>query len=149
MMNRDVSRIDGRPITTDESLYDISIIKRNINDQLLKSIKETAVDCSLYNSSNKEENLVCYGFGKVTSNAFGSYPTLAEDLSDVPEINVKKEKLKLKMTQPIDDVVYAVNPKTLEAYDLESYEQAKEGQGELVLVGKIERVGKGFKFVKV
>jgi hypothetical protein len=95
MMNRDVSRIDGRPITTDESLYDISIIKRNINDQLLKSIKETAVDCSLYNSSNKEENLVCYGFGKVTSNAFGSYPTLAEDLSDVPEINVKKEKLKL------------------------------------------------------
>jgi len=147
MMNRDVSRIDGRPITTDESLYDISIIKRNINDQLLKSIKETAVDCSLYNSSNKEENLVCYGFGKVTSNAFGSYPTLAEDLSDVPEINVKKEKLKLKMTQPINGVVYAINPNTLEAYDLESYKQAKEGRGELVYVGTIQPEDKGFKFV--
>jgi hypothetical protein len=147
MMNRDVSRIDGRPITTDESLYDISIIKTRINDQLLKSIKETAVDCSLYNSSNKEEKLVCYGFGKVTSNAFGSYPTLGEDLSDRPEINVKKEKLKLKMTQPINGVVYAVNPKTLEAYDLESYQQAKEGVGELVLVGKIEPAGKGFKFI--
>jgi hypothetical protein len=147
MMNRDVSRIDGRPITTDETLYDISIIKRGINDQLLKSIKETAVDCSLYNSSNKEENLVCYGFGKVTSNAFGSYPTLGEDLSDVPEINVKKEKLKLRMTQPINGVVYAINPNTLEAYDLESYTQAKEGRGELVYVGTIKPEGKGFKFI--
>lgn len=149
MMNRDTSRLDGRPITTDESLYDISIIKGKINNQLLNSIKETAMDCSLYNSSNKEENLVCYGYGKVSSNAFGSYPTLTEDLSDKPEINVKTEKLKLKLTQPIDGIIYAVNPKTLEAYDLDSYEQAKSGSGELLLVGKIERRGKGFMFVKM
>jgi hypothetical protein len=148
MMNRDTSRLDGRPITTDESLYDISVIKSRINDQLLKCIKETSMDCSLY-SSNKEENLVCYGYGKVTSNAFGSYPTLAEDLSDRQEINVKKEKLTFKLTKPIDGVVYALNPKTMEAYDLDSYEQAKAGTGELVLVGNIIKEGKGFKFVKL
>jgi hypothetical protein len=148
LMNRDTSRIDGRPITTDESLYDISLIKSRINNQLLKCIKETSIDCSLY-SSNKEENLVCYGYGKVTSNAFGSYPTLAEDLSDRQEINVKKEKLAFKLTKPIDGVVYAINPKTLEAYDLISYEEAKAGTGELVLVGKVIKEGKGFKFVKL
>ena len=148
LMNRDTSRIDGRPITTDESLYDISVIKGRINDQLLKCIKETSIDCSLY-SSNKEENLVCYGYGKVTSNAFGSYPTLAEDLSDRQEENVKKEKLAFKLTKPIDGVVYAINPKTMEAYDLNSYEEAKAGTGELVLVGKVIKEGKGFKFVKL
>ena len=51
------------------------------------------------------------------------------------------------MTQPINGVVYAINPNTLEAYDLESYQQAKEGRGELVYVGTIQPEGKGFKFI--
>ena len=145
IMNRDISRIDNRPITTDETLFDTSILKNRINSQLLNAIKETAIDCSIYNTLNKDENLVCYGFGKVTSNTFSSYPTLQEDLSDVQEINIKKTKLKLKATKPIDGIVYAINPKTMEAYDMASYQQALQGTGELVLVGKIVKVGKVFR----
>jgi hypothetical protein len=65
LMIRDLSRMDKRPVTTDESLYDISIMKNNVNSQILKAIKESAIDCRLYSNTNKAENLVCYGFGKV------------------------------------------------------------------------------------
>jgi hypothetical protein len=54
-------------------------------------VKETAIDCSLYNN-NPDEPLVCYGFGKVSSNNFGSYPVLEVDRSQKPEMNVKRCK---------------------------------------------------------
>ena len=144
MMNRDVSRLESKPITTDESLLESAFIKNNINKQLLDAVKETAIDCSLYNPLNKDENLVCYGFGKVDSNAFASYPTLQQDLSERQEMNVKKNALKLKASRPINGVVYAIDTKTLDAYDMESYKQALAGTGELILVGKIVKVGKGY-----
>lgn len=144
MMNRDVSRLESKPITTDESLLESAFIKNNINKQLLDAVKETAIDCSLYNPTNKDENLVCYGFGKVDSNAFASYPTLQQDLSERQEMNIKKSKLKLKASRPINGIVYAIDTKTLDAYDMESYKQALAGTGELILVGKIIKVGKGY-----
>jgi hypothetical protein len=143
MMNRDTSRIDGRPITTDESLLDIAVSKVKINNALLDAVKETAIDCSLYNSKNKEEKLVCYGFGKVTSNAFASYPTLEQDMGEMEEINVRKTRIKLKETKPIDGVIYAIDPKTLELYDLESYKQMLEGKGELIYIGKAVKTSRG------
>ena len=144
MMNRDVSRLESKPITTDESLLESAFIKNNINKQLLDAVKETAVDCSLYNPTNKDENLVCYGFGKVDSNSFASYPTLQQDLSERQEMNIKKSKLKLKASRPINGVVYAIDTKTLDAYDMNSYQQALAGTGELILVGKIIKSGKGY-----
>jgi hypothetical protein len=149
LMNRDTSMVDGRPITTDESLFETALFKRNINNQLLDAIKETAIDCSLYNTSNKDENLVCYGYGKVTSNAFASYPTLQQDLGELDDANVKKTKLKLKASKPIDGVIYAVNPQTLEAYDMKSYEEALKGTGELILLGKISKEGKSYVLNKI
>jgi hypothetical protein len=144
MMNRDVSRLESKPITTDESLLESAFIKNNINKQLLDAVKETAIDCSLYNPTNKDENLVCYGFGKVDSNAFASYPTLQQDLSERQEMNIKKSKLKLKASRPINGVVYAIDTNTLDAYDMNSYNQALAGTGELILVGKIIKSGKGY-----
>ena len=147
LMNRDVSRIDGRPITTDESLLDTAFKKEKINNQLLDSIKETSIDCNLYNPFNKEENLVCYGYGKVTSNSFSSYPTIDQDLGEIEEINVKQKKINLKASKPINGIIYAIDPKTLDAYDMESYNRALKGIGELELVGKIEKVGKNLVFM--
>lgn len=142
LMNRDKSRIDGRSVTTDENLLDISIIKKRVSSQLMNAIKETAVDCNIFNPYNKSENLVCYGFGKVYTNAFSSHPTLDEDILDKSEIAVKKQTIKLKASKPIDGVIYAIDPTTLDAYEMESYELAKKGQGELVLVGKIVQIEK-------
>ena len=102
------------------------------------------MDCSLYNSSNKEENIVCYNLGKITSNAFASYPTLDQDMGELDDLNKKVVGIKLKKTKPIYGVVYAFDPKNMDLYDLESYEQAKQKKGPLVLVGKLKQEGRRF-----
>ena len=48
-----------RPITTDESLYETSLIKDHAISQLIKTVKETSIDCNIY-PNNSHENLVCY-----------------------------------------------------------------------------------------
>jgi hypothetical protein len=142
LMIRDLSRIDKRPVTTDESLYDISLIKNNINSQILKAIKESAVDCRLYSNTNKDENLVCYGFGKIHSNDFSSYPSLEQDTNEKDEINVEKKTTGLVETKPINGIQYAIDKKTNILYDLESFKQ-----GEKIQVGKLEKDGNQYRVV--
>ena len=138
---RDVSKLDKKtPFTTDEMLYEISRIKDNINQQLLKAVKESAIDCSLY-STDSNENLVCYGYGKVESNQFGSYPSLKQDEELKDDLNVKKQKLKL-VKATIDGVDYAVNKDTNEVYDMASYVRSKTTGENLIYIGKIIRQGK-------
>jgi outer membrane biosynthesis protein TonB len=137
IMLKDSSRITpDYSVTTDESLYEIAEIKHNINQTILKCVKETAIDCSIHKNS---ENLVCYGssMGKVKSNQFISYPTLEETSGELEEANVKAVKVKLtELKDPIrEGVSYAFDKKTREIYDLTKYKR-----GELVLVGKVVEV---------
>ena len=136
----DVSKLDKKTaLTTDESLYEIARIKDTINQQLLKSIKESAIDCSIYATSNASENLVCYGYGKVTSNDFGSFPSLEEDQHQKDDLNIRTEKLKLtKLT--ISGIDYAVDRDTNIVYDLESYKRTKKTNEDLLVVGKLEKI---------
>jgi hypothetical protein len=141
----DLSKRDGKTaFTTDETLYEISEIKNSINSQILKAIKETSIDCSLYNN-NPDEPLTCYGFGKVRSNQFGSYPSLETDISEKPDINIREIAWKGKeITDPETGIKYAMNPNTREVYDLESYKQAISKGSEMILVGYlVERKVKG------
>jgi hypothetical protein len=134
---RDVSRRDKKtPITTDESLYEISILKDAINKELLKSIKETAIDCSVYSGSNSKEAMVCYGFGKVESNQFSSYPILEQDLGEKEE--GLKEKVKIQKVK-IGDTIYAMNTKTSELYNIDDYERSKKSAENLVPIGRLQR----------
>ena len=143
---RDVSKVDrNTPITTDESLYEISSIKQRINNQILNAIKESAIDCNLYSNvaANKQgEQLVCYGYGKVQSNQFSSYPMFEKDLQNKKGLDTKKITWTgIEMTA--NGVVYIVNRETNEVYDYNSYIRAKELNTELLLVGKlIEKDGK-------
>jgi hypothetical protein len=144
----DLSKRDRKTaFTTDETLYEISEIKDGINRQILKAVKETAIDCSLYNTEiNPEEPLVCYGFGKVISNQFGSYPKLEEDIRQpTTEQAVRKERWNAKkIRDPASGKEYAMNPNTREVYDLDSYQRYIESGMELQLVGHIvERVENG------
>jgi hypothetical protein len=136
----DISKLDKKtPLTTDESLYETARIKDTINQQLLKSMKESAIDCSTYSSTNSSENLVCYGYGKVTSNDFGSFPSLEEDQQQKDDLNIRSEKLKLtKVT--IGNVDYAVDRSTNVVYDLESYQRSKKTGENLLTVGKLEKI---------
>jgi hypothetical protein len=134
----DLSKRDGNTAyTTDEALYEISEIKNGINTQILKAIKETSIDCSLYNN-NPEEPLTCYGFGKVRSNQFGSYPTLETDISEKTDINIREITWKGKeITDSKTGIKYAMNPRTMEVYDLESYNQAILNGSEMIYVGRL------------
>jgi hypothetical protein len=152
---RDVSRIDKKtPITTDENLYEIATLKQRINNQILRAVKESAIDCNIYSVLSKKndpnsEKLVCYGFGKVESNQFSSYPTLEKDQSEKSGLDIIKridwEATKVK----IANVTYAMNEMTKELYDFESYQQAVHGNGEPRLVGKLIKEGNKIKFVPV
>ena len=132
----DVSKLDKNiPLTTDEHLYEISRIKQNIQSQLLQLIKQTSVDCAINSINNKGENLVCFNYGQVKSNDFGSYPSLEEDEQHREEINVVKETIKMVKFK-FEGKEYAVDRKTNIAYDMESYLAAKEKRGILNAVGK-------------
>jgi hypothetical protein len=138
---RDTSKIDKKtPVTTDETLYELASIKQKINNQILKAIKETAVDCNLYATNNKEEELVCYGFGKVESNAFSSYPSFEEDKKNKEGLDVKKVTWRGKIIKE-NGIEYVLNPDTNEVYDYNSYKSVMEGVGNLILVGKLVRKG--------
>jgi len=132
---QDVSKIDKKtPFTTDETLFEISNIKDRTNRQILNAVKESAIDCSIYNTSDKE-SLVCYNFGKVQSNDFSSHPVLEKDV-DRPIEQVKK--VKLRIVDIYDNgKKYALNPKTGEVFSWESYEDYKNMGTNLVQVGKI------------
>lgn len=136
----DVSKLDKKtPLTTDQSLYESARIKDTINQQILTSIKESAVDCGIYGSS--KENLVCYGFGKITSNDFGSFPSLAEDEANKDDLNIKKEAIKLRKAT-INGIEYAYHAQTGMVYDLESYMRSKKTGENLIVVGKVVKKGR-------
>jgi hypothetical protein len=137
----DVSRLDHEtPVTTDETLYEISVIKNETNQQILTAMKETSIDCSLY-SSKSTEPLVCYNYGKVETNQFNSYPTLEQDTIEKSDNDTKQITWKAKRLV-INDVEYALNPETYEVYDMASYKQAAKARGPLVLVGTYNRATK-------
>ena len=99
---RDVSRFDKKtPVTTDENLYEIASQKQKINNQILQAVKETAVDCNVYANTSKDHPIVCYGVGKVESNAFNSYPSFDMDkqhreTKDMEEKILEAVEFKLK-----------------------------------------------------
>jgi len=155
LMLHDKSRVDSnRSITTDENLYEIAMIKTKINNEILRSVKQTSIDCSLYNSSVSEETsgekLVCYNFGKINSNDFSSRPSIQEDLrlEDSEDLNIRQEVLKFKLI-PAKDPKYAMDSKTFILYSIESYKRAKKnqqmGMDLLERVGKVEEIKVGRK----
>jgi hypothetical protein len=138
LIRRDVSKIDKKtPLTTDEYLFEISNVKHGINKQILSAITETSMDCSLHN-----KDVTCFNYGKVTSNVFGSYPSLFED--EQQKDTTKKLKLKLKK-MTMAGVEYAVNTNTGEVYTMKSYVKLQTHPNEtLDYVGQL--VKKGSKF---
>lgn len=142
IMDADVSRIKKTPsgsklgtlaITTDETLFEIAVIKDRLTKQLLKSVKESSVDCNVYD--NSKEGLVCHTYGHATSNEFGAFPSYAEDQfvregADVVLVNVKPKKI------VINQVNYAHNPETDELYNYKEYKENKR----VVLEGRLEMV---------
>ena len=123
LRTKDIGR-DKRPVTTDEYLFELSTKKDEITRQILKAVKETAMDCSLHRSkkgSSGDEQLVCYNFGKVASNEFSSLPVLEIDATQQTTLNVNKDTIK-GITMKINGTKYIRKHGTNELYNAETME---------------------------
>ena len=135
----DVSKMDDNRVnTTDELLFEISQIKDRTNQQILTAIKETAVDCSLFNT-NPDEPLICYGFGRIESNEYSTQPDIEKD-KPKPVARETNKKVKWVPTEIIKNgKQYVLNKRTKEIYTIESYRNNVNKGTDLVLVGHLIR----------
>jgi hypothetical protein len=115
---KDRSKIDKRPITTDETLYENATIKENINNQILRAIQEASIDCNV-NSDNSD--LQCFSFGNPTANIFSYMPGIEQEEQDTALRINKKEVTWVAKKINIGGVEYAWNELTNELYDIDSY----------------------------
>ena len=138
----DVSKKNPQqPLSTDESLFEISSIKEEINHQLLLAIKQASIDCVIHRDATSKEKLKCFSFGSVTSNKFAFSPAIENEESDVASArNTKQTTLKLVgMEMTIGGVKkqFAFDKVTNTVYDWGSYKVAQEVGGEPLVVGKL------------
>ena len=144
----DKSKIDRATLfTSDESLFEISNIKKNTTDSILRAIKSSAIDCFLHNKSNSKEGIFCYSFGSPSVNTFTYKPDLNVEEEDKVEEQNYEGKIWTAYPIKIEGIKRAIkrthpNPESkLEKkigfiYDLDSYMMAKEGRGQPVLIGR-------------
>ena len=133
----------GAIITTDQMLFENALRKDRVSHQILTAVKETAMDCDLYSEGHKEENFKCFSdFGKVSTNAFGSYPDLIKDVAekDVKEVAQKVVKMG---TVTFEGTKYAINKDTKELYDLAEFKKAKGIEG-IKRLGTLVKEGKKY-----
>lgn len=150
---KDIGRKTNVPLTSDQALFEISTIKEEINRQILTSIKQAAIDCTIHSKSGSKEQIKCFSFGNVTSNKFSYSPSIATEENDISsQKNVIETDLKLvEMTMNIQGkpTKFAFDKKTMNVYDYDSYMVAKETGSSPLLVGKIVIEGEKKRFIKV
>ena len=132
---KDISKISDKPVTSDELLYEISNYKQNINNDILKNVKESAFDCAIYNN---DDDLQCFNMINATPEEFLYLPNIYDNQKDSSSIKNKKEvSLALKRMTIKEDgksVDYAVNLKSGDVYDYNSYKSKNP-----ILVGKLTK----------
>jgi hypothetical protein len=122
----------GKPISSDYSLYEISLRKEKINKHLLKAIKESSIDCELHTLLSNTEELRCYHVGTTTSEKF-SYPL---EIKDDEKDSARKLNLRTKKWKAIaiKGTKFVRRDRTMEVYDGESIKNNNP-----VMVGKLEK----------
>ena len=129
------------PYTSDESLFEISNIKEDLNTKIITAIKESSIDCAIYSRKGAKEQLHCLQFGQPTQNAFSFNPSIVKDEPDsVAKIN--KEKITWKGTEVTlkgkKYILRKIDGRVSNLYDYDSYYRALETPGiEPQLLGSI------------
>jgi hypothetical protein len=142
------------PFTSDEALFEISSIKEEVTNQLVKAVKESSIDCAIYSKLGNKEQLHCLHFGDPSPQSFSYSPSLSTD--NVDTMAVLNEK---KLTWSGREVtllgklyIYRkVDKNRGLVYDLDSYKQALAVPGiEPTLLGTLNRQPNGeMKFDKI
>jgi hypothetical protein len=167
----DTSSKTDEPITTDQSLYEIAKTKEAINSNILRCVKETAIDCAIHTKSGTKETLKCFTFDN-PDNKFAYAPNIQDEViatedakaakttkakttkaqatdkeateatTDAVPLNKEMRKIRIKELTH-EGVKYGIDIDTNDAYD---YENLKIGNR--VLVGKFVELAPGkFKIV--
>lgn len=121
------------PLTSDEFLYEISVIKEEINSQLTVAVKESAIDCSIFESKNEKEGLQCLTFGEPSNTSFAYNPDIEKDEDDVIAI-INETKITWK-AEPVmvEGKKYAarkVKTNQYILYGVKDYEKAVKTKGQ-------------------
>jgi hypothetical protein len=160
----DTSAKTDEPITTDQSLYEIAKTKEAINSNILRCVKETAIDCAIHAKAGSKETLKCFTFDN-PDNKFAYAPNIQDEViatedaktaktaktakatakaKEAEAVPLNKEMRKMKIKEITHDgVKYGIDIDTNDVYD---YENLKIGNR--VLVGKFVELAPGkFKIV--
>jgi len=146
LMNSDLSRAaPQRPVTTDETLYEISFQKQRISQQILGVAKTSSVDCVLYASDKK----ACFGANRAASqtNDFMSYPSLEDDAQVQTKTVVRKQAVAYRDVT-VQGVKYYYNEATGELFDRATFAAADRGRLPMEPAGKLVKEGARTKIVK-
>ena len=151
-----VEEYGSTTITTDEALYEISNIKKNITKGILLAVKETSMDCAIHSGSNAKEGIACYSFGNAPPQNFSYRPSYtSEEKELISKVNRKQitwKGYKIKI-QGIDYVIKRTDKENKmigEIYDYDSYIGARKRGTNPILIGRTElRGNKSVKFIKV
>jgi Helicase conserved C-terminal domain/Type III restriction enzyme, res subunit len=134
------------PQTSDQKLYEISTIKEQLTSQILKAVKETAIDCATHSKASTKEGLVCLSFGQPSATEFSFNPSYTQDENDtVADINkVVIDWEARPFTLKTTGKQYMLRMDTKQVYDYESVIQAKEIPGvRPILLGKLVKNSRG------
>jgi len=142
------------PFTSDEALFEISTIKEEVSNQLIKSVKESSIDCAIYSKVGNKEQLHCLQFADAAPSSFSYNPSLKSDEPDsMAQINKQPLQWKGKeITLLGKTYIYRkMDNKRGNIYDLESYKQAEITPGiDPILIGTLEKEPNGeLKFKKI
>lgn len=119
----DKSKTDGTtPMSTDQSLYEISNIKERITRQILTAVKESSFDCMIHANATAKERLQCYSFGAgVGEESLAYQPNIATEEDDkTKKLNKQTKTLTLRKLV-VNGKEYAEDADTHIIYDLELY----------------------------
>jgi hypothetical protein len=86
-------------VTTDVTLYEISLLKENINNKILKYIKEASMDCMLHEHS---DDLTCFHYNVTNTDSLTYLPNIENEQNDknkqLNQMSVKRRLIEYNVT---------------------------------------------------
>lgn len=127
----DVSLLDKKVLfTTEQTLHELSTIKKRVNDQLLMSVKATSIDCATFSKGNSASGIRCLVYDRPSTDEIIYHPNIENDArGDVAHEKQALSKLKLTwtgQTVTIRGKQYINKMDTNEMYDFDSYNKYQE-----------------------
>jgi hypothetical protein len=163
----DVSKADARVVfTTEQTLYEISMHKKSISDLIVRSIKQSSIDCAIHVKGNSKENIQCLSFGNPNDKEVSFYPNIEHDadIAHSEQTNVaakqqlaQTQTLWKSLTLTINGIQYVQKIGTDEIYDYASYIATRKNQQKEdpslgvspILVGHLVKKNGKFVFMKI